>query len=111
MPRDHRIYLDDMLQAIERIKEYTEDLDEEAFASDRKTQDAVIRNLEIIGEAARSIPDGTKAAMAEIEWRNIIGMRNLLIHEYFGVSIPIIWDIVRTKLDSLEEACRRVLQE
>ncbi|MBW1802380.1 MAG: DUF86 domain-containing protein [Deltaproteobacteria bacterium] len=62
------------------------------FGKDLKTQDAVIRNLEIIGEAAEKLADSLKSKSQEIEWRKIIGLRNILAHEYFGVSIPIVWD-------------------
>jgi len=73
MPRDPRLYLDDILEAIGQIMEYTELMDYEAFARDRKTQDAVVRNLEIIGEAAGRLPESIKAAAKEVEWRKIVG--------------------------------------
>ena len=83
-----------MLEAIKQIHIYVEGYDQESFASDRKTQDAVIRNLEIIGEAARNLPEEIKGFAPEAEWRKITGLRNILIHEYFGISIPILWDII-----------------
>jgi len=78
----------------------------EGFAGDRKTQDAVVRNLEIIGEAAARLPEELKEKSSRIEWRKIVGLRNILAHEYFGVSVPVIWDVVVNKLGPLEEACR-----
>lgn len=82
MSRDYRLQLDDILEAIERITEYTEGTNWDTFSSDRKTQDAVVRNLEIIGEAARNLPDEIKEQTPEIEWQKIIALRNILIHEY-----------------------------
>lgn len=86
-------------------------MDDKAFSSDRKTQDAVVRNLEVIGEASRHLSDELKSQSNEIEWAKIIGFRNILAHEYFGVSIPIVWDIVRNKLDPLKEACTKLLKK
>jgi len=110
MSRDYGLYLDDILESIDRISEYVQGMDENDFSSDRKTQDAVIRNLEIIGEAARNLPDILKDEHKEMEWPKIIGLRNILAHEYFGVSIPIIWDIVQNKLHPLKEVCTEVLK-
>ena len=109
MSRDRRLYLDDMLEAIRRIREYTRAQDERAFLADQKTQDAVIRNLEIIGEAAGRLPANVESEAPGVEWRKIRGLRNVLAHEYFGVNLPIVWDVVENKLDSLEHACRRLL--
>jgi len=109
MPRDYRQQLDDILQAITFIREYVKDMDYKAFEADRKTQDAVIRNLEIIGEAARTVPDEVRDKAAEIEWYKIIALRNILIHEYFGVNLKIIWDVIQNKLDAVESTCRRLL--
>ena len=111
MHRDYRLYLDDILEAIDRIREYVQVMDEDVFGSDRKTQDAVIRNLEIIGEASRNLSDELKAQANEIEWSKIIGFRNILAHEYFGVSVPIVWDIVQNKLDPLRDACTKLLKQ
>ena len=109
MSRDFKLYLDDMIEAIRAIREYTGGMTFESFAADRKTVDAVVRNLEIIGEAARNLPDEIKDNNADIEWRKIVGLRNLLIHEYFGISKPVVWDIVQNKLDLLEEFCSNQL--
>jgi uncharacterized protein with HEPN domain len=109
MRRDYRLYLDDILDAIRQIRSYVQGQDEEAFASDRKTQDAVIRNLEIIGEAAGKLPADAKEMAGEVDWRKIMGLRNILIHEYFGINLPIVWDVVQNKLAPLEAACRRLL--
>lgn len=109
MPRDYKLQLDDIIEAVARIREYTEGLTEEAFVSDRKTQDAVIRNMEIIGEAVGSLPDDIKASRGEIEWRKIVAFRNILIHEYFGVNVRILWDVITSKLDELEKCCRELL--
>jgi len=109
MPRDYKQQLDDILQAISFIREYVQDMDYKAFEADRKTQDAVIRNLEIIGEAARTVPDEVKDKAAEIEWYKIMALRNILIHEYFGVNLKIIWDVIQNKLNAVESTCRRLL--
>lgn len=109
MPRDYKQQLDDILQAITFIREYVQDMDYEAFEADRKTQHAVIRNLEVIGEAARVVPDEIKEKTEDIEWHKIIALRNILIHEYFGVSLKIVWDVIQNKLDAVESACQRLL--
>jgi len=111
MLRDYRLSLDDMLEAISRIRDYTAGMNQDAFASDKKTQDAVVRNLEIIGEAARGLREEVKRKKPEIEWRKIADLRNILIHKYFGIHIAILWDIIQNKLDGLESACRSLLEE
>jgi uncharacterized protein with HEPN domain len=110
MSRDFRLYLDDILEAIHQIRTYVADQNEETFANDRKTQDAVIRNLEIIGEAAGNLPEQVRKGDPEIDWRKITALRNILIHEYFGINLPIVWDVVQTKLGPLETVCRRLLK-
>jgi uncharacterized protein with HEPN domain len=111
MRRDPRLHLDDVLDAIENIRDYTVGLDFGAFQKDRKTQDAVVRNLEIIGEAAGRLPNSYRAAAPEIDWRKIIGLRNVLIHEYYGASLPIIWDVIQNKLIPLDGSCRKLLEQ
>ena len=110
MRRDPRLYIDDILDAISNIREYTTGQNYEIFQQDRKTQDAVVRNLEIIGEAAGRLPDFLLAAAPKIEWRKIVGLRNILAHAYFSVSIPVVWDVVQNKLGQLENACRELLE-
>ena len=111
MPIDPRLYLDDILEAIERIREYLVDYEFDQFKLDRKTQDAVLRNLEVIGEAAGRLPETVKMSASEVEWRKIVGLRNILAHEYFGVSLPIIWDVAQNKLRHLEMACKSLIDD
>src|SRR3990172_2939115 len=103
MSRDYKVYADDILQAVAKIRRYTAGLSFQAFAADEKTVDAVVRNLEVIGEAAGKLPENVRAQCAGIDWKRITGLRNILIHEYFGVDLPIIWDIIQNKLAELEE--------
>jgi uncharacterized protein with HEPN domain len=110
MFRDVRLFLDDILESIKKIRDYTIGMDYDAFIKDPKTQDAVVRNLEIIGEAAGRLPEKVRLEAAEIEWRKIVALRNILAHEYFGVSLPVLWDIVQNKLDPLEGSCQILLK-
>ncbi|MFH1917008.1 MAG: DUF86 domain-containing protein [Nanoarchaeota archaeon] len=108
MPRQYNIYIDDICQAIEKIEEYTRGITYEKFVEDSMISDAVIRNLEIIGEAVKKIPNTIKLKHPEIEWRKLANLRNILIHEYFGVNLCIIWDIVRKKIPQHKQAFQRV---
>jgi uncharacterized protein with HEPN domain len=90
MPRDYKAYLEDIVQAAQKINRYISGLSLQTFAADEKTIDAVVRNLEVIGEAVRNIPADIIERYAEIEWRRIAGLRNILIHEYFAISMKII---------------------
>jgi len=92
--RDDSVVLQDILAALERIRGYTNGMDSDTFLSDIKTQDAVIRNLEILGEAAKLLSTETKEMYPDIPWRDIAGTRDKLIHDYFGVNVDVVWGIV-----------------
>jgi uncharacterized protein with HEPN domain len=109
MSRDERVWLADIVEACERITSYVAGMDEAAFRTDRKTFDAVVRNLEIIGEAVKQVPEATRARAPEVEWRRIAGLRDVLIHAYFGVDIAIIWNVVEAKVPTLLSAARSLL--
>ena len=99
--RDNLLLLDDMLQSAQKIKRYTNDLDYASFLLDDKTIDAVIRNFEIIGEAANRVDPDFRDNNPEIEWKRIRGFRNRIVHDYFGVDHEIVWNIVETYLDEM----------
>jgi uncharacterized protein with HEPN domain len=109
MPRDSSAYFDDILDAIGAIREYTRELNQERFGRDRKTVDAVVRNLEVIGEAVKQLPADVRSAHPDVEWQKIAGLRDILIHAYFGVDLDIVWDVVSNKLPALETRIRSIL--
>jgi len=111
MPRDFRVYLEDILSAIQKIKSYTSGLSLQDFLQDDKTFDAVVRNLEVIGEAAKHLPEEARKRTPDIDWKKIAGLRDILIHEYFGIDGEIVWDVVRHKLPPLETAVNHMLSE
>jgi len=108
-PHDPRPYIHDILDCIERIQRYTKGLDARAFHEDEILQDAVVRRIEIIGEAAGRLPDELKARYPHIPWQDIRGMRNKLIHEYGHVDPDLVWAAVRQDLPTLEAAFRQML--
>ncbi len=110
MPRNPWVYLDDIIEAIRRIESYTEGMEFSAFAKNPMVIDAVVRNLEVLGEAAGRLPEEIRAGAPGIEWRKIIALRNVLAHEYFGIHPKIVWDVVADKLGPLEAACRKILE-
>jgi uncharacterized protein with HEPN domain len=111
MPRDYQVYLEDILEAISKIAEFTKGFRLETFSDDAKTMDAAVRNLEVIGEAIKKIPDDVKHKHPEIEWKKIAGLRDILIHEYFGVDIEIVWDIIQSKLPELKKKIKSLLKD
>ena len=102
------ILLNDILQSIDRIMEYTSGMSLEDFSKDQKSIDAVARNLEIMGEAANRLPDEFKEIHSEIEWFKIIGLRHRIVHEYFGVDLEIIWRILQKDLPELRQSVSRI---
>jgi len=109
--RDWLFRLEDILEALERINQYIQDLDLRQFGTDQRTVDAVIRNLEIIGEAARHVPDFIEKEYPSVPWRHIRGMRNILIHEYFGVDIGIIWQTIAYDLPPLRDELEKIKKD
>ena len=108
MKKDARVYLAQILERIERIKEYTSG-GKEAFFADEKTQDAVIRNFEVIGEAAKRIPEKYSQEHPSIPWRELAGFRDVLIHQYEGVSVAEIWRVIEKNLEPLLLAIKVIL--
>ena len=109
--RDYKLYLYDIKEAIEKIESFTKDFTYEEFVQDVKTIDAVIRNLGIIGEAAKHISKRFQQKHSDIDWTAIIGMRNIIVHEYFGVKLEIIWKTVKDRLPGLGKKFASILKE
>ena len=109
MPRDYRVYLDDIVEAAEHIEEYTSGLSVEVFSRDRKTRDAVLFNLQVVGEAIKKVPEEVRSRHPDVEWKKIAGLRDILVHEYFGIDVDIVWDVVANKLPDLKLQIEKIL--
>lgn len=104
MSRSADLLIDDLLESCRRIAAYTDGMDFEAFVADTKTFDAVLRNLSVIGEVANRLPEAIKGAHPTVPWGDIVGLRNRVVHAYFGVDEQIIWDVVERELPALVAA-------
>jgi len=111
MSRDPLLYLEDIQEACQKIIRFTANMAIDDFIQDERTYDAVIRNLEIIGEAARNIPPEVQAKSPQVSWREISAMRNVVAHEYFGVKNEIIWDMVQKEVPALLKKIATLLRE
>ncbi|MBI4579099.1 MAG: DUF86 domain-containing protein [Planctomycetes bacterium] len=100
-PRHWKLRVADILDAISAIRQYTAGMDYDAFSADSKTVDAVIRNITVIGEAARCIPSDIVDATPAIPWKDMREMRNIVVHAYFGVNRRILWDTIQMDLSPL----------
>ncbi len=111
MPRDPVVYLEDILGAIQKIHRFLGSQTFEQFCADEKTIDAVVRNLEVIGEAAKKVPDELKNQTPTVDWKRMAGLRDVLIHAYFAVDNEIVWDVIRNKLPALETEVRKLVEK
>ena len=100
-----------MLEACEKVMRYTEGLDFDTFVRNELVYDAVLRNLEVLGEAAKKVPDPVRARYPSVEWRAIAGLRDVLAHAYFALDEATLWDIVAQKVPALAEVLRQILEE
>ena len=108
MSRNWRIYLKDMREFCDRIISFMEGVSREQFEQHGLVYDGVIRNIELLGEAARQIPEEVRAKGPGIDWARIVALRNLLIHAYFGIDDDIVWDVVVNKIPSLKKALEQM---
>jgi len=109
--RKVRLFLADMLESIEKIQRYTAGVNFERFVSDDLLVAAVVRNLEIIGEAARHIPETVRRRYPEVPWKRVVGLRNIVVHEYFAVDLEIVWTIIRENLPALKDDLQKMLTD
>lgn len=109
--REWKLYIEDILECIRKIEIYIEDMNFEDFKKDIKTIDAVIRNLEIIGEASNNISNEIKNKYDDVPWRDIVDFRNRITHEYFGISLTIVWRIIKQEFPRLKEQMKQILEK
>jgi len=110
MKRDYRLFLKDIIQAMEAIEKFVEGMDFEQFIGDDKTSSAVIRKFEILGEAAKNIPNWIREKYPHIPWRRIVGMRDRLIHAYFGIDYKLVWDAIKVEIPKLKPELEKILK-
>lgn len=108
--RDYTFFLEDILQAIEKIEIYTKDLSYDEFCSNSMVVDAVIRNFEVIGEAIKNISKEIQEKYTSVEWKEAAGFRDVLIHDYFGIDLEAIWDTIKINIPSFKKHMTEVLK-
>ena len=110
MSRDLGLYLTDIINSVDRIKDYTRNMNYDDFVEGRKTYDAVIHNLQIIGEATKQVPEIIRQKYPDIPWRQVAGLRDVIAHTYFMVNPEIVWNIINTELNPLRDCIALILQ-
>ena len=111
MSRGVEILLGEILEAVQLLQRYTEGLSYDAFAEDVEKQDAVVRRLEIIGEAVKGLPESLRAKYPDVPWRDIAGARDIMIHEYFRVDLELAWEMVQDDLPALAAEVSKILKD
>jgi uncharacterized protein with HEPN domain len=106
MEKDPKIFLQHIIESIENIEDYTRNLSKGDFYDSVEKQDAVVRRLEIIGEAAKNLPEDFKKSHPEVSWHKAIGMRNVIVHEYFGIELDLVWDTATKILPDFKKQVR-----
>jgi len=109
--RDELVYIEDILKCIDKLEEYVSDITEEQFEANSEKQDAVIRRIEIIGEAAKNISKETREHYNTIPWKEMAGMRDIVIHQYFGVSSELIWRVATSEIPELKDTIYKILKD
>jgi uncharacterized protein with HEPN domain len=111
MKRDLLLFLDDILDSIRKIELFSKNFTKKKFEKDEKTQDAIVRRLEIIGEAVKNIPDYFREKYPKIPWRKIAGFRDIIIHAYFGINLDRVWAVVKEDLPELKKKIEFILSK
>ena len=111
MSRDEGLYLDDILAACELVSKFTRGMSYDDFIQDDRTYHATLRNLEIIGEAVKNISDETKTKYPQVKWRKIAGFRDIVAHDYFGVSDEIVWDVIQNEIPLLTKQIKKIVKD
>jgi uncharacterized protein with HEPN domain len=106
--RDVTLYIDDMIEACQRVMQYSAGLDRDGLSEGTMITDAIVRNLEILGEAAKSVPADVRTLESDVPWRRIAGLRDVLSHAYFSIDLDIVWNVIAVELPSLLPQLRRL---
>jgi uncharacterized protein with HEPN domain len=110
MKKDPLVFLKHIVESIEAIESFSKDTSIESLKENRLKQSAIVRELEIIGEAAKNLPSDFKNKHSDIKWKQIAGLRDKLIHHYFGIDLSVIWDIIQVDLPKLKEQIKEILE-
>ncbi|GAB6182279.1 HepT-like ribonuclease domain-containing protein [Thermodesulfovibrio hydrogeniphilus] len=111
MKRDYKLFIKDILEAIERIEKFTKNMDYQAFFEDEKTNSAVVWQILIIGEATKNIPKVIKEKYKDIPWKEMAGMRDKISHAYFGIDFEIVWKVIQDRLPEIKPKIEKILKE
>ncbi len=111
MKRNYKLFVKDIMEAIEDIEAFVGDIDFDRFHADKKTRSAVVWRLEVIGEAAKNIPASIRGKYKELPWKDMAGMRDKISHFYFGIDFEVVWEVVRKKLPILKPVIQKMIDE